>query len=574
MRGTWGGWLASQPKPPACRRQHLYGCLAIGLARRQPHRLSPSTSFDLVDQAGIAEEIKLDSNDANHDFEKEVERILAWLKPRTTGALGYPAEELLHRVMQAIVGVALPSYASLIHRRCADGREKDTASGEKLLTGRATIGLGIGEVRIRPRQALLNIGEFLIHWALSLASLMHWWGKSASSDSVVLVYGVGIESLSENNSDHRFVQYCRTGPIRPLSDGKRLIVQLAKGQQGSSSPAFTYARHPLLQLFNETPLRPLRRIQLTVRHLGVLIQYLLLPLKAPHLLLLGRDFAEAVIAQELDDRHLIDAVVLSAANYPRQPMWLRQLRNATTHMVWYSQSAKPIVYVDGGLASDMPSFRWIRVDRHWVWTRAFAKYLESILPGAKIEAVGPIVWYLPEPGETPEDVLSISIIDVPPCSDAVSLSNGVFPNYHQPEKMRAFVTDTLALRGELETEFGRPVVFRLKTKRGYRSGYDRDYFVFLDELADSGALCLENHSNNLFSMIAGSHLVVVFPFSSPAYIADFVGTPCVYYDPTSTVVRSDFRDDPSRIDFAATPDELRKLAIRAIRDRLARIDGP
>jgi polysaccharide biosynthesis PFTS motif protein len=68
----------------------------------------------------------------------------------------------------------------------------------------------------------------------------------------------------------------------------------------------------------------------------------------------------------------------------------------------------------------------------------------------------------------------------------------------------------------------------------------------------------------MYSLITKSHLVIVYPFSSPAYVADSVGVPTIYYDPTGSIVRCDFSDPPSLIQFANTRKKLHELSLKVL----------
>lgn len=512
------------------------------------------------------------SNESNITFRHQILGSYVWLKPRLELVCGYSTIVVLERLMQCLVTVALPKYARIAYMSSIDGNCSLADFETGIDTARATIA-DDGSVQITSRQLAHNLGDFFLHWAYCLVSIFLVRTAQNNDAPSVLLYGVGEESLFEEGNDARFVRFCHSGPILPLSKGRRFIVQSGGNCLSSEPRAFTYARDPLIRLISETSIGIAGRANLLFCHCGILFKYLLAVWKTPQLSVLGKDFAYTCIARKLDNLGRIEAIILSAAVYSWQPLWLRELREATTHMVWYSQSAKPIVYSSDHMASDMPSFEWIRVNQHWVWTKAFASYLGTLLPNVSIEAVGPIVWYLPEIDVAPDSSIQVAIIDVPPCSDQVSLDNGVFPNFHHPAKLTAFIEDILELKPLLEETFGKSVILRLKTKRGYRMGYDAAYFDYLDSLASNNSIVLESHKNNLFSLISKSHLAIIYPFSSPAYIADALGIRSIYYDPTGSIDRYDFGDSPSLIEFAKTKEELRNMSVAALSALAAEANG-
>ena len=78
----------------------------------------------------------------------------------------------------------------------------------------------------------------------------------------------------------------------------------------------------------------------------------------------------------------------------------------------------------------------------------------------------------------------------------------------------------------------------------------------LSKLRNIGIIAQVHHSTNMFHLISGSNLAIVYPFSSPAYIADFVRVPAIFYDPTHSISRYDFGDCDSLIEFENNPEDL------------------
>ena len=60
--------------------------------------------------------------------------------------------------------------------------------------------------------------------------------------------------------------------------------------------------------------------------------------------------------------------------------------------------------------------------------------------------------------------------------------------------------------------------------------------AFVDEANRKGAIQTVATETNLYSLIAGAAVVVVIPYSSPAYVAAQLGVPAIYYDPGGEIV--------------------------------------
>ena len=131
-------------------------------------------------------------------------------------------------------------------------------------------------------------------------------------------------------------------------------------------------------LVRKSTLGILGRIRLLAGHFLHGLAYLTAMLRTPALSLIARDFAYARVASGIDDRNLIECVVVSCSNYIAQPLWLRSLRHAEVHMIWYSQDVKPVSYRPDHVPSHLPMLRWMRATVHWVWTRALANYFRDL----------------------------------------------------------------------------------------------------------------------------------------------------------------------------------------------------
>jgi polysaccharide biosynthesis PFTS motif protein len=413
----------------------------------------------------------------------------------------------------------------------------------------------------------LNLADFVLHWTFCLFSILAAKKISSPKRAAVLVFGVGEEGLFVDGDDRQFVNYCRAGPIEPLRSNSRFLIQSISIKVASFNPDFAYSRRPLIDLVRESPMGLVSRLKMLWRHLTLLFSYLFAVCRLPQLSLIGKDIAYTEIAFGLDQGGFVDAIILTCSSFSSQPIWGRVLRRAKVHMIWYAQNWKPVIFEEDKIDSDIPFLRWIRVDTHWVWTRAFGNYLAGLTGSTAVNAVGPIVWRLPEKSQPSINAIEIAVFDISPYDDVTALFYGEAPNYNHPSNMFAFIGDILSLKFEMEKIFDLTVIIRLKTKRGYTAAYDKGYFDFLESLHTQGSIVIEHHSVNLYSLISRSHLVIAYPFTSPPYIADELNVTSIFYDPTNSICRYDFGDASSKIKFAANKKMLAEAAISALLDR-------
>lgn len=513
----------------------------------------------------------INSNHSFIAFGREVENAKHWLQSKLFAACGYSSGILVDRLVQRLIEISLTPYAVAVMALCRTSPCSFPARGSRIECGRASMELGAGAIRISLRQALANHLDFLLHWGFCLGAILFPARAAATGQPAVLVFGVGTESLFANGSDERFVAYCRHGPIEPLAKAHRLLIQCSVQNAVSTRAEFTYCARPLISLVRCSRLGFSARLALAQEHLVLSFRYAVAVTRRPALSLLGRDFAYSAISFGLDRKGLIEAIIFTTSNYNSQPLWVRGLRNANLHLVWYAQNFKPVVYAADPAESEIPCARWVRVDTHWVWTRAFGDYLGALGHRGAIEVVGPIVWYLPESRPPSSSSIDIVVFDISPFSDHVALhAGGYITNYNNVGNLSAFIADVTALRPSLEAILQMPVSLCLKTKRGYNAIYDKTYFDYLDQLDSAGAITLVEHSTNIYSLISSSHLAVVYPYSSPAYIADALHVPAIYYDPTKSIVEQNFGDTPSLVRFANCPADLLATAVVAIREVLAK----
>ncbi|MBN8473946.1 hypothetical protein [Sulfuritalea sp.] len=513
----------------------------------------------------------INSNHSFLAFGREIENAKLWLQSRLFAACGYSSGMLVDRLMQRLIELSLTPYAVAVMALCSTAADSFPSTGSRIQCGRASLELGTGAVRVSLTQLLANQMDFLLHWGFCLGAILFPTRAAATRQPAVLVFGVGMESLFANGSDERFVAYCRRGPIEPLANAKRLLIQCSIREAVSTRTEFAYCARPLISLLRCSRLGLFARLALAQKHLVFLFQYLVAVIRLPALSLLGKDFAYSAISFGLDRIGLIEAIVFTTSNYNSQPLWVRGLPNTKLHLVWYAQNFKPVSYAADSVGSEIPCARWVRVDTHWVWTRTFGDYLRTLGHRGAIEVVGPIVWYLPESGTPSSSSIDIVVFDISPFSDDVALhAGGYISNYNNVDNLSAFIADVTALRPRLEAILQKTVLLRLKTKRGYNAIYDKTYFDHLDQLNSSGVISLVEHSSNIYSLISGSHLAVVYPFSSPAYIADALDVPAIYYDPTQSIVEQNFGDAPSLVRFANCPADLLNTAVVAIREVLAK----
>jgi len=344
---------------------------------------------------------------------------------------------------------------------------------------------------------------------------------------------MGSGDLKAGGSDARFIEYCCKGPIVPLAKARRLIVQSA-GQLISSRPEFvSYSRRPLHDLVVENSIGMGEFMSFLVQHFGALVSYFVAIFRCPLVSVLGRDFALHAMVSGLNRRGLIESVVITYSNYQSQPLWMNDIPNRRfiSHMIFYAVNDKVPVYSD--IVAADPGIRHIQVDECWTWADWNVCDLKKLGVKGIMHAVGPILWYLPQPaqpGQSLEDI-HIAVFDVTPKSGLI-----YDYSYCCAENMTRFMEDIIFASAAIEESTGRRVRILLKHKRAYESIHDLNYISLIKRLSGPGQpVELLPSDTNMYSLISGCDLTLVIPYSSPAYVATSLGCHTIYYDPTMEV---------------------------------------
>jgi hypothetical protein len=466
-------------------------------------------------------------------FDGQIKKVEAWLASQIHPVLGCDAGTVCHRLLQRLVELTLGPFVTQLAQHIRHKKPFLHPEGAQLNLNGITVDTLSGVVGFTPRFFLHAGIDFAAHWLHALISILRM-GTGTQLNKATLVFGVGAESLFYGADDQRFLEFCNKGPIVPLTKARRLIVQHLTRTGSCSDSKLSYARHPFAQLACETRVTLHARIVLLGRHLLMPAMYVWALIRCRPLALLSRDFALGPLLAALDRSGMIEAVVFTNSNYTIQPLWARAPRTYETHMVWYSQNAIPFVMKTDTFAKDLPNYRYMQLDTHWVWTHGFSKYLAERGGRLKrVNVVGPVVWYLPEalPKSTTR-FFRIAVFDVTPVDDAYAESIGMLANYYSPANAMGFLNGVLEAADTLRKSESADCVVNLKHKRYYTHKHDQGYIDQVSRRLELGELNLIPFDINIYSFIADSDVVVVMPNSSPCYIANTLSIPSIYFDPT------------------------------------------
>jgi hypothetical protein len=502
-------------------------------------------------------------------FEKMFSRLEPSLRATAPAVLGYHAEAVAGRLAQRVVELALHPSMRAAALRLEAGR--DPFPQAEAVEEHGGLRFGPERIAITPRAWLRCSGEFFLQWLRAFAVM----GRAFAAPRKVpvplpatLLFGVGAEDMVVEDSDARFVEFCRKGPL-PLLDGARhLIAERAAPFVSTEPELLTYTRYPLFEAarLRRPGLADLARFLLT--QLLAAAAFIRLAVMQPVGAILARDLAFHALAADLDRRGLLHAVFITNSHYHVQPLWLRSLpgRRFTSHMAWYSQNSIPFCYARDRMQAYLPNHRHIALDHIWVWTPGYAKYLRERGARGAIHVVGPILWYLPPAKVQPASRLRIAVFDVTPQVRSLTMSVGLSYNYYRASNVAQFIRDLVDARDAVQGEMGEPIEMVLKHKRTPSAHHDPGYVTLIHGLEKEGRLTLVPPQVSVYELIGAAALVVVMPYSSPAYVAAAMRVPSIYYDPEGELIPS--FEAGEGIGFAAGPEALRPAIARALARRM------
>lgn len=471
-------------------------------------------------------------------FKNQIDKFELWVLSKTLKFGNYPSLAFSRRLTQRVVEIGLIPYSELHATYFED--QLTLEKKQNLEFDGLKLNTKTGALSISLRLFFQSVIEFHIHWLHALfqvvLGLLH---KSKRDGSATLVFGVGIENIFVDGTDLRFINYCRYGVVEPLKQSKRLIVQAVTISQSTDSSYLEYSRFPLFALMRANPLKLSAFLMFLLQHFKTVLAYWVAVIRLPVVSLLGRDFAYHALAENLNQRNLIDSIVITNSNYSAQPLWMSNLPNRSfkTHMVWYAQNTVPIIYKSNPESVSIPNYYYMQVDIHWVWTKGYAEYLRSLGIKSDVIVVGPIVWHLAPDGlheKIKSNEVVISVFDVTPVNNSFAEKIGLYGNYYSTNNMLSFIGGIEKLKSALE-ESNNNVRVLLKHKRYYVNAHSKEYISYILDSIKLKVIELVDSQENIFSVIASSDLVIVVPYSSPAYIADFLNVPAIFYDSTELV---------------------------------------
>lgn len=220
---------------------------------------------------------------------------------------------------------------------------------------------------------------------------------------------------------------------------------------------------------------------------------------------------------------------------PYPPLWTYELPSLGSQAIfyWYSTNSEPIEFTKRPASYDTP-YALMNWPRHLVWDVSQKNFVKRCsIEEAEIDVVGPI-WF-EDGGKILSQIqgLVVAVFDVQPYRMSLYSSFGLAAEYYVPSIVNDFV------EGILEAAQGVNVTIVWKKKRNIPLLSHRAYLNFSQRLLNERRLIAIDPDISAFSLINHADAVISLPFTSTAQIANCIGKPSVYYDPSGKVHEAD-----------------------------------
>ena len=478
----------------------------------------------------------ISTSDSYAAFQRRLDRIFNVAQQLPLNFLGYSQSDVVSRITQRCAEIGIFEFTKIaaeIYRKTG-GLPLDN---EKIVSGGIFIDVD-GKVRLTIKKFLRLLVEFLINWSYNFLSILFALRIFCLRRQVTLLYGVGLQDLMAEGSDARFLNFCRAGPIVPLSTSDYIFIQAQQDIRSTEPLRVRFVRNPLLSALRQSGLGLQAWTHALVEHFYVGYSFIWGVCKSPSLSLLGADAANHSIASVLNKQQTVKDIIFTNSYLFSQPLWFWALPNKTysSHIVWYSQNSYPISYLGEAAAIPLPNLRYIKSDIQWVWSEGFKDFLNSLCSGCSYSVVGPIVWHLPSKIiKVKGNKKRITIFDVTPISQETENKFGFIRNIYSEKNATLFIRDIVEVANDLSKKTGVEIELLLKHKRPHHSIHSSEYIQKVTDFVDANQINLIEPSSNLYDLIINSDLVIVYPYSSPIILARELRRDAFWYDPTSTL---------------------------------------
>lgn len=245
--------------------------------------------------------------------------------------------------------------------------------------------------------------------------------------------------------------------------------------------------------------------------------------------------AVAAQARHVPAGALAKAYMFHNSGWIYRPLWTYEVecKGSDVVMYFYSTNSEPFK-----LASGYPpmyyGYRAMNWPRYLVWDDYQADFVRRATDGAAhLDVVGPIWFQGSAEKIKPPQGFSVAVFDVTPFRVSKYSTLGLASEYFTPSVATAFLVDIASV----VERFSGTIVWKRKRNIG-RTAHPY-YRSVAERLGEKSGLMVVDAEVSAFNVIQACDITISYPFTSTAILAQYMGKPTVYYDPTGAVLPDD-----------------------------------
>jgi len=486
----------------------------------------------------------------------------------------YDKNAILKRISQAVsLGITDKFLLKILNKNNEGKKYQYCAELEYFNCGNFNIYPVNGVITPRNKLIASSIINFLSLWIY----VLYYFFRSVfinkkNNGPAVLMHGVPAANLL-NEDGYHFENFCTSGNIDFLTRAEKFIVQVDSNTKIISKKNFSYVRYPLLALLSYNKYSFREWIKFFSSHIKILFGFSWMVFKNPISCLLWRDYGLHASAMMLNDKCLIKGNLITNSNWLQQYLWMSDLpsKNFKTYLALYSVNSSALKFKDVPALSTHPSLKLLRVDYILSWGSYYEQALREEGIYFPVLNVGPIIWALPDEGSQSQiktkSKINICLFDVTPKSNSDFKKLELIDNYYNLDICKLFISETIKAIKTIEAELKIIIEIKIKHKRKISRFEDNLYSNYIDEVVESSeTIKLLPEDSGLWPIIMNCDLVVAIPYTSPAYIAEYLGIDAVFFDPSGLLVNGVYKG--ANINFSSSRNELTNI----IRECIIRSD--
>jgi polysaccharide biosynthesis PFTS motif protein len=251
---------------------------------------------------------------------------------------------------------------------------------------------------------------------------------------------------------------------------------------------------------------------------------------------------------------MLDFLYTTNSSYLRQNTVFYLADHLESFMFWYSENSFPKLSDANISTFDYDHFKGIKVGKHLVWTSEFAKFLSKYVE-SQLQPIGSILFYPKPIRDFPKADIDVLVFDVTPQTKNRSV------DFYSPQRCTDFLKSLISLQEHL---LEGKLLFGIKPKREFLNLHDANYVSLIKTLDKQlGGWTVFNSSENLYTLIMRSRVIVGIPFTSAILVAKELGKDCCFFIESNDL---DFPDQFNEVPIYTDRKSLEKFVLRGFLD--------